>query len=484
MPSRTAKAAHLTVANAIATGLGILTTSVLARLLPIADYAGYRQLIMGYHVALPLLSFGLPQSLAALLPGAGGRARAMVAHNLGLLGLGGCLTAAAIWMGADRLIAEQFNNPGLVGAVRLYAPYIALSIPLLASTQVFICQNQPAAASLYLVAPRLLAAVGCTVAALYAPTLESVVAALVFSAGVVLTPAVVQMLAAVPGEFSGLDAGLLRPQLSHAAPIALSTALVGLLAWLDKLLVAALQPAEEFAIYVSGAMELPLTAVPLAAMTVILPDLVRLWGRGEKQEAVELWKRAAVKASLVMFPAAVVSFALAPELMHVLFGDRYAASAGIFRILLLATPLKLAYFSTLFIAAGRPMWTVVSAAVGVMGVLVGVPPLLGRMGIEGAAWAAVAVPYLLQLPLALILCRHLYRIPGAFLYPWAALGKTAAVSLAASVPALGLRHLLADAPPLVVLATCGAAYGAAALLGFGWTCRLELGDFWHGLRRR
>ena len=96
----------------------------------------------------------------------------------------------------------------------------------------------------------------------------------------------------------------------------------------DKVVVSSMCTPEQFAVYVNGAIDIPLIGILTGSVNaVLLPEIVELYKRGQAREALLLWQRAAVKCSLILLPAMCFLFAMAPEVMRVLFSDAYAASA-------------------------------------------------------------------------------------------------------------------------------------------------------------
>ncbi len=169
--------------------------------------------------------------------------------------------------------------------------------------------------------------------------------------------------------------------------------------------------------------------------------------------------------SLVMLPAGVVLWVLGPDLIRVLFGERWMPMAPAFQLLALGMMFRTSYRMSDSIARAtgavyRRAWRQwVYAGLVFLGALVG--QRWGVTGVAAGVLGALFVNFLLMAQLGLSV-GHI---------PWASFGRT-------QVPALRLAAVLAlvtwaavtllrqaDAPALARLATGGAvALGAAALL--------------------
>ena len=122
---------------------------------------------------------------------------------------------------------------------------------------------------------------------------------------------------------------------------------------IDKLIISGYFTSREYAIYANGAMELPLARILNAAvMSVLMPELVVLYNRGEYQKMLALWHRSIRKVSLIILPVMVFLFIFAREFLVLLYSEKYLESAGIFQIYLLTLPIRVTTFGSVLLAAG------------------------------------------------------------------------------------------------------------------------------------
>src|SRR5205814_625435 len=97
-----------------------------------------------------------------------------------------------------------------------------------------------------------------------------------------------------------------RKQVRFSVPLGLATLIGTVSLSLDQVLVAAACAPAAFAVYVNGAMEIPLIGMVTGSVTpVLMVDYARLYREGRLSEIIALIHRAMVKCALILFPAMV-----------------------------------------------------------------------------------------------------------------------------------------------------------------------------------
>ena len=163
--------------------------------------------------------------------------------------------------------------------------------------------------------------------------------------------------------------------------------------------------------------------------------------------------------SLVSFPAFLGVWALAPELVQGLFGEKWLPSIPVMQILVFIGILHSVYYfnGNIIMAMGKPSWslglTSINAVTNVIGFLIAV-----RWGIVAVAASYVIRGYILS-PLPLLVIRKLIKINlktyfGQFIPPvFASMGMVATI--------LGTKYLLNESLNLYALLSIYVVIGAA-----------------------
>jgi O-antigen/teichoic acid export membrane protein len=194
-----------------------------------------------------------------------------------------------------------------------------------------------------------------------------------------------------------------------------------------------------------------------------MPNMSRLCSEGKDQEALELFARAAAKASRIVMALFAFCFFFADEIIVLLFGENYQASAIPFRLYLLTLPLRMIHFQPALFAKSRNR-EILYGSILVLGVnaLVSVP-LLFWLGPNGAAWGTVAATYLAEVPFMLWRTSLAYGQTPARLLPWWHAFRQLVGALLLATVAFVIGHALPWSTPWVQLVV------GTAVFGIGWS---------------
>jgi O-antigen/teichoic acid export membrane protein len=454
---RMLRAAVLASGQIVASGAAIITSAVLARLLSQADYGTYKQTLLAYGMAAPLLLMALPKVLYVFVPRQPERARGLLWENLILLCLAASIFTGALLLGGAEVLARRFNNPDLAHTLRLYAPYPLFAFPVLALGGCLMVAQQVRTVAMFNVAGRLALLVPILLISFVFPTPEAAVLAAVGGAALMLLPGLWLMLRATRGTQGHVTRAGLGEQLRFALPLGLASAIGAFNLTLDKLVVSALTTPEQYAIYANGAFEIPLIAVITGSVTaVMLPELSRLLAEGKGPEALVIWRQSTVQSATLLLPAMCLLFGLAEPLIEVLYSARYLESATPFRLYLLALPARIAIFGAIMMAAGQGRVILVRA---IGSLVLGLPlslVLVHYLGPLGAILATLAVLYAWTTPLNLRSVAAACGVPTAQVLPFGALARILAVAVLGGI--VLIPHAFLGLPALVDLVIFGPLY--------------------------
>ena len=123
---------------------------------------------------------------------------------------------------------------------------------------------------------------------------------------------------------------------------------------MDQIMISTFFSPEQYAIYVNGAFEIPfLMVVPISAMAVLMPYLVKCYKNNNKDDFVKKWGNSVFKVSLIVFPVTMFFIFFAQESMVVLFSKKYFASSYVLRIYLLSQIVRITIFGNIFLILGK-----------------------------------------------------------------------------------------------------------------------------------
>ena len=311
--SRTWKAVILSSGQFLVTLSAIILAAVLARMFSKKDYASYQQTLLSYKLVGPLLALGLPNALYYFIPRDRASARSIVSGNLLLLVSMGGVFAGAIWCGGNDLLARRFNNPKISDLLLIYSPYAMLALPVSAVGACLISCGRTSLVALFNVGARLLMLISVISLVLIRPSPHAAVSGTVLAEVVVFVVALMLMYKTAPGDHWRPQLGNIWDQMRFGIPLGLAS-MIGLMSRsVDKVVVSSMCSPEQFAVYVNGAIDVPIIGILAGSVTaVLMPEIVELYSKGDSQAALALWGRAAVKCSIILLPAMCFLFVMAP----------------------------------------------------------------------------------------------------------------------------------------------------------------------------
>ncbi|MFH1877618.1 MAG: oligosaccharide flippase family protein, partial [Candidatus Omnitrophota bacterium] len=294
--TRTLKAAMLGSGQFMVKLALLVIAAVLSRVLTKTDYASYRQTILVFSVMAPLLLLGLPEALYYFLPRAEKNARGILTGNLLALLSAGAVFAVFLLAGGNSFLAERFANPALKRLLLIYSPYALLALPVRAVDPCMVCSNRIKELTLYNIISRLFVTVVVIIMVLYWRTPEAAVAGSVISAFLVFIAAFILMFCMMPPGSWQPSAGKMLEQIKYSVPLGIAAIIGTLHLSLDKIIVSSMCPTKDFAVYINGAVELPFVGIITGSiMSVLIPEFVVLYKKGELSRIMYLWRGALVK---------------------------------------------------------------------------------------------------------------------------------------------------------------------------------------------
>lgn len=463
-PSLTRQATAL-ASGALATQAStLLLLIVLARSVPQAELGAYQQLNLIYGILSPLLVAGIPAALLYFIPrSTDARAKsAWIGQAYLLLGGVGLAVSIAVVVGRSA-IASALGNASLEDALLPYSPYPFLAFISAVMPTALVAAGQASRAALINALGGVLVLVGVLTAAAIEPDAAHMAAGLVLAQLVVAVVSTISVrrTLGISIRHGEIDAGT-RALLRYGVPLAL-TGVVGQLAFqFDRLVVSHEFSAALFAVYVVGAVELPLAAVVQQSVSsVLVPALARRYAEGDVAGMAALWHRAIRRTSLVLFPIFVFCMVTAGDIVHLLFGGKYSRSTDIFRIYLCLVPLRVATYGLITQAIGRTAINLSAAVFMLVTNAVMVIALVGPLGLTGPAVGTVLATFGMAL-YYLVRLRAVVGLSLRALFPWRMLAVNLLLTAVAGIP---VALLAAAGVSGLLLLVAGACLFAAAYLG-------------------
>lgn len=463
--SRTAKVLALSLGSTLSLATSLVYGVVAARLLSKHDYATIRQTFLAYDFVAPMLMLGLPNALYYFLPRDPEGQRGVVLDNLALLAVGAVVFSLFLALGGAHLLAVRFDNPDLVRTLGWLVPYPFLVMTVAGLTAVMVTQGRTRGLAIYNVLSSLLL-VGASLAAVFITRSGSaVVVARIVTTGVVCPVALWLMFRRLGGPWRWPRVDRIGGMLRYAVPLGLASMFGSLTLQLDSVIVAAMVPPENFAVYINGAIEIPLVGIITGSITtVVFAEMAELCHRGDKAAALKLFHKASLRSAAILFPAMCFLLVAAKPFILLLYSEKYAASVWPFMAYLCVLPVRIVVYGSAMMALGMTrailFRSVLDLAINALLCVV----LVKFIGYMGAAVATVLTLYLWSIPYNLVKVAKGFEVKCQQVLPFREILRILLICIVPSPLVAAVVYGLSALGSFGQILLAGFLYGSATLI--------------------
>ena len=172
-----------------------------------------------------------------------------------------------------------------------------------------------------------------------------------------------------------------------------------------------------------------------------MPHVVKRIQDNSIEEALNTWKESIRLASLIMCFFCVSFFVFAPQVISVLYSDKYLPGLSVFRIYLLTELFRLTYYGMVLNAKKRTQLILYSSIGSMIVNLVLDIVLFKLIGINGPAWATVASVAAMNM-FQLVSTKKLLNVSFLELYPVSFIFKSMILNLFLAIPFVIIQNLI------------------------------------------
>ncbi len=462
----------LSFGKGLNTFVALISGMVMARILSQAELATYRQTMLAYNVALPLLGLGIPHAIYYFLPTERTRARGIVVDGLVMMMVMGLLYAIFIALGGNHLLAKRFSNPAIVNTLAYLVPLPLVMLPAGLLSSVMVVQEKVNKLAVFNVLTNLLLVTSLIAACLLWKTPESMILARVGVSIIIGLIAITFMLKAVPKDDWRPRLGNMKTMVAFSTPLVIAGAVGKISLQLDKIIVSSMCSPEDFAVYSTGALQIPLVGMITGSIaSVILPDLRRMVEAGDYTEALALFRQAAEKSAVFLIPIMFFLLVSAEPFILTLFSSKYAGSVLPFRLYLLLLPARIVLFGPFMMALGKTKLilyrTIIALATNVLLSVI----LVQFLGFIGAIVSTIIVMYVASCVWNFAVISRAVDCRWWEVLPFGIVFQLAWVAALACIPVIALMQVCPPMSPWLHLLVNGVCF-ALTLAGLAWLLRI------------
>lgn len=405
--TRTSKVIALSLGSSLSMIASIVFAMIASRWLSKHDYATIRQTFLAYEFAAPLLMLGLPNAVYYFLPREQNCKRGVIVDNMALLVGGGLLFSLFIAFGGHHLLAMRFDNPDLRTTLPWLFPYPLLIMPIAGMAAVLVCADRTRTLAVYNVVFSLALTISGIVAVIVTKSYAVPVLVRIIVPAIFLPVALYLMFTAVPGPMRWPIWTSMQAMVRYSVPLGLATMLGSITLQMHSIIVASICSPEDFAVYINGAMEIPVIGIVTGSITtVVFAEMSELCAKGNKVAALQLFHKASIKSACILFPTMCFLLATATPFITFLYSEQYHASVVPFVIYLFVLPVRIVVYGAALMALGMTRVILVRSILdlAINSILCFV--LVKTIGYIGAAIATILTLYSWTIPFNLNKISH------------------------------------------------------------------------------
>ncbi len=151
----------------------------------------------------------------------------------------------------------------------------------------------------------------------------------------------------------GFNKETVKEILVFAIPMAFASLVSTINTEMDKLIIGGLTDTETLAVYANAARELPFYIFSTSISSITMPFIVKKVSKKNYSDAMELWRKSINLSFYFMCFCVSVLFTFAPQVISVLYSDKYLTGTNVFRIYSLALLFRVTYYGMVLNSMGR-----------------------------------------------------------------------------------------------------------------------------------
>ena len=435
-------AVNLTISKTIALVISMVTAMLLSRLRTVEEYGTYSQLIMAVNLATTIIMMGLPNSLNYFLAGAETKEERSDFLNV-YYSLSTILSVivGVVLVSITPLLIKYFTNAALKNFLYFLAVFPWTKIIMSSVENVLVVYNRTNTITAFRLLNSALL-LGIVFLVQLMNWTFSTYMILYLAVEILFTMVVYMIVKGCSGSLRfRFDLELTKKIFKFSIPLGIASMIGTLNIELDKLVIGGLMDTEHLAIFTNASKEMPVTIVTTSITAVLMPQMVRFLKRGENEKAVNLWSDATYISFAIIAFVAFALFVFAPQVITVLYSEKYLAGVSVFRIYSLILLLRCTYFGMAINASGHSKFIFYSSVASLLLNLMLNYLFFYSFGFVGPALASLLAQLIINL-VQLVWTTKVVKIRFARLFDWAKLGISLLVNLAFATVFTMLKHFL------------------------------------------
>lgn len=355
--NNTQQAFWIALGSLFSFSFGIISSVILSRYFPKADYGTYKQVLYVYSTMLVVFTLGLPKAYSFFLPRVDNyQAKDVIAKITNIFFIMGAFFTLALFLLSGQ-IASLLKNEDLELAIKIFSPVPFFLLPTMGLEGILATYRMTQFTAIYTIISRI-AMMLCVVLPVLFFNAGYIGALIGFTFSSFLIFLVALYLKYLPVRKYNKEKSSLKYKeiFNYSLPLMIASLWGVIETSSDQFFISRYYGTEVFADYSNGAMELPFIGMILGATAAVLSPIFSKMSYQKvdvKKELYPLWIRVFEKSSMLTYPLLIFALCFAKEIMVFLYGNSYVNSAIYFQIFNLYFFFKIIVYGPYLINTGK-----------------------------------------------------------------------------------------------------------------------------------
>lgn len=443
------QASYLMLGETAAFVIKFFVPIILVRIFSQTDYGLYQQALLIFFTLMPMIPFGMNQSLYYFYSREKNKRGLLWQNFLFLFTFG--LIALIIIITFRSELATVLNNPELTNLLILSAAHLFFMLCSSFLEVIMIVEGNSKLASIITTTSTLIRTGLILGFALITKDVSFILLGLLIFSIVRFTWILMYLMRKYNPSGRVISLRLLKQQWVYSWPFGVSLFLGYARQFADKYIVSFFFTPAMFAVYAVGANNIPLLGTMFTSVNkVTLPIVSKLQKEDKKEDIIIIWHKSVRKLALVAIPVFVYTLIVAKEIIFTLFTDKYASAVPIFMVYIFLFPRDVFMHGLITRAYAATKYILKAGIFVFIFTMVMLFLMTKYFGIVGAAIANVSGLYMMTF-LQVMKGKSLLRLSFRRLLPWKSILKATFLSVVAAVPVIIIKTSISMHPIIILI---------------------------------
>lgn len=309
--------------------ISFISAAILSRYLDKTEYGTYKQILYIYVTLQSLFTLGLPNVFSYFIPRLEpGEQKTFIDTMTRIFLVIGAVFSLILFTCSD-LIAQILKNPELSVGLKLFSPFPLFTLPTLGVEGIYTAIRKTRAIAIYQLTTRVLMVL-CIVLPVIILGNNYEIAVIGWGAASFITFIIAMYLKKQPYMNVNKEyvENLYKQIFEYATPLLGAFIFGFIISSADQFFISSYYGVNAFADYSNGCINIPIAVMVTSSVkSVLLPLISKAEHKGNLAPALESYKNAVCKSSILVFPLLTFCFFFSEEIMTFIYGLQYATSS-------------------------------------------------------------------------------------------------------------------------------------------------------------